>query len=373
MSGGGFCRGAPSLLLAALLVSAEAKAEPSGNLDGSGMAQARTVVVFGAIGLRTQPVQGSLAGLLTAELRGAGLSIVQTPVTEPLSAWATDVTGSQRVLAAILLDARSERGWRVVVIDAARGRAIARALPGGIREDAASIEAVVSIVVSAASALREGLEVASAPLSAVVGAPSQRPKPPKPARDAAAPLEGRISNVAPERWALRGTVGVSLASFSPSAPTTQGAVLAVGLTFPARIEARGFATVFVPPLIRGPLGDFRVSRAFFGAAAGPVFRVRAFSFAPEAGLVAERSRRFDAAPAEGVFATEPSALYRVGGSLALRLRHTLVRPLSVELMTGAMYFGRRLQFAAKSADTTWSEGAWPSVAVAQLSLEIATN
>jgi len=329
--------------------------------------------VFGAIGLRAQPVQGSLAEVLAAELRRMSLAIVQAPATEPLSAWATEVTESPRVLAAILLDARSDQGWRVVVIDASRGRAIARSLPGGIREDAASIEAVVSIVVSAASALREGLEVASAPLSAVVGAPSEPPKPPEPARDEDVPFKGRITKVAPERWAVRGTVGASLASFSPSARTTQGAVLALGLTFPARIEARVSFTVFAPPLIRGPLGDFRVARSFLGAGAGPLFRVHALSFTPELGVVAERSRRFDAAPTEGVFATEPSALYRVGGSLALRLRHTLARPLSVELMTGAMYFGRRLQFAAKSAEIAWSEEAWPSVAVAQLSLEIATN
>jgi len=359
-------------VLALFLASARAQAEPAEPAVDSAITQGRTEVVFGAIGLRAQPAQGTVSGMLTAELRQMGLVVVQAPATEPLSAWASEVTKSRRVLAAILLDVRSEQGWRVVVIDATRGRAIARSLPGGIREDAASIEAVVSIVASAASALHEGLEVASAPLSAIVGAPPEPPKP-EPSKVEDMPLEGRVSEVAPERWAARATIGASLASFSPSVPATQGAVVALGLTFPAQIETRLFATLFAPPLIRGPLGDFRVARTFLGAAVGPVFRVRALSFIPEAGLVAERSRRFDAEPTEGVFATEPSALYRVGGSLALRLRHTLVRPLSVELMTGAMYFGRRLQFAAKSADTAWSEGAWPFVAVAQLSFEIATN
>jgi hypothetical protein len=358
------------LLGAAWLFTAEAKAAPPDQIVSPAPSPARTRVVFGTIGIRAQP-RDSLISLLAAELRGLSLSLEEDQPQLPLSVWANQATRSEQVLAAILLDGRREQGWRVIVIDAARGRAIARALPGGIRDDAASIEAVVSIIVSAASALHEGLEVASTPLAAVVGGPPAPPEPPSTAR-AADGADGPVAS-RPENWAFRGAVGASVASFAPAVPTTLGAGLALGLSFRARFEARAFGTAFMPSLMTTPLGDFRVARTLLGAAAGPVFKAPAFSFAPEAGVVAERTRRYDAAAGAGVFATESSALYRVGALLALRLRHTLYRPLSVELVTGTVYFGRRLQFTARSAENSWSESAWPAVAFAQLGLELATN
>jgi hypothetical protein len=362
------------LLGAAWLVTAEAKAESSEERASPAASSARTEVVLGTIGIHAQPVRGSLVALLRAELGRMKLSLIEKEQTgESPSAWAIESTRSGRVLAAILLDGRSEQGWRVVVIDAARGRAIARALPGGIRDDAASVEAVVSIIVSAASALREGLEVASKPVAAVVDGPSA-PTGPVPINDTArAPLPA--PPVSPRKdWSFRGSVGASVASFSPAAPTTEGLALALGVRFPARFEAHVFGTAFLPSLIRGPFGDFRVGRTFLGTAVGLVLGGPAFTFAPEAGIVAERALRYDAMPSAGVLATPPGdALYRVGGLLALRFRHTLLSPVSVELVAGMVYFGRRLEFTAKSPENSWSEGAWPAATFAQLGLEIATN
>lgn len=359
------------LLSAAWLLTFEAKAEPAGQGSSPTSSPARAEVVFGTIGIRPAP-RDSLIALLGAELRRMSLSIVEDEAREPLSAWATEATRTRRVLAAILLDGRNERGWRVIVIDAARGRAIARALPGGIRDDAASVEAVVSIAVSAASALREGLEVASTPLAAVVGGPSEPSEPLAATSSAdAPPLTASLPQR--ENWVFRGAIAASVASFSPAAPTTEGLALTLGVSFRARVEARAFGAAFVPQLIQVPFGEFRLARAFLGAAAGPVFRAPAFSFAPEVGFVAERLRRYDATPTAGVYATQAGPLYRFGGLLALRLRHTLFRPVSVELVTGGLYFGRRVQFTAKNAESSWSEAVWPAVAFAQLGLEIATN
>jgi hypothetical protein len=174
-------------------------------------------------------------------------------------------------------------------------------------------------------------------------------------------------------WAFRGAIAASVASFSPAAPTTQGLQLTLGVSFHARVEARAFGAAYLPARIDLPFGAFRVARGFLGAAAGPVFRAPAFSFTPEAGFVAERLRRYDATPTAGFFATEPRPLYRVGGLLGLRLRYSLLRPVSAELVTGALYFGPRLRFTAKNAESSWSEAVWPAVAFAQLGLEIATN
>lgn len=360
------------LLAAGALVAAEAKAEPA-PLVTPEPSPARTEVVFGTIGSGAQPVRASLVALLGAELAAMSLSLVEGQPAEPISEWASKATRSRRALAVILLDGRSERGWRLVIIDAARDRAIVRALPGGIRDDAAGVEAVASIVLSAANALREGLEVASMPLAAVVGESSEGPPPSsstEPVKNEGQLASGK-SRLGP--WGVHGQIGASVASFSPGAPTMTGAALALGVSFDARVEARVFGTAFLPALIRGPLGEFRVARTFLGAAVGPVFRAPAFSFAAEAGFVGERVSRYDATPAAGVLETDARALYRFGGLVALRLRHTLLRPLSVELATGGIYFGRRLEFTAETGDTSWSENAWPAAAFAQLGLEVATN
>src|SRR6185503_16434159 len=85
-----------------------------------------------------------------------------------------------------------------------------------------------SIVVSAASAPREGLEVASLPLAAVVGGSSQAPSPSPttdPVHEGSPPTQSRR-----EPWGVRGQVGASVASFSPGAPTMEGLALALGVS-----------------------------------------------------------------------------------------------------------------------------------------------
>jgi hypothetical protein len=298
---------------------------------------------------------------------------VEKPPKATLSAWAAEATRSPGVLAAILLDGGSEQGWRVIVIDAARGRAIARTLPGGIQKDAASIEAVVSIVVSAAGALREGLEVASSPMEAVVGRP---PAPPPDVSDTGhAPDSNAPATqpTGPTRSFVRGTLGASVASFSPAAATTEGMTFALGASLRGHVEAHAFGSFFWPALMRGPLGEFRVTRVLFGVALGPAFTAGSLSFVPEAGVAGERLHRFDTTPAAGSFATAPSTFVRFGGLLALRLRQRLVRPLSVELVAGSAYFGRRVRFTGSSSESSWSVDAWPAVAFAQLGLDLALD
>jgi hypothetical protein len=356
------------LLGAVSLGVAEAKADTPVALREA--SPTRGQVVLGTIGLAAGPARQSVSTLLGVELARTGLSLVESEPVEPLSAWAAQATKSERVLAVLLLDARGEQGWRLIVIDAARGRAIARELPGGYSHDAASIEAVVSIAGSAANALREGLEVASAPLSAVVAPPSapsisSAPAPP-------APRE-LVTGEPSKGWSPRAFAGASVASFSQAAPATAGLSLALGVTFRARVEGRLLGSLFAPAQVQSPLGQFRVARAFMGASAGPVLATRAVSLTPEAGVLVERLRRFEAAPAADVAATQSGALYRIGGLLSLRLRHTLHGSLSAEMAAGAVYFGRRVRFSAQGPESSWSTEAWPALAFAQLGLELALD
>jgi hypothetical protein len=349
-----------------------ARAQASTDRVGAEHPHARTVVVLGVVGLRAAAQHGSLVGLLQAELTEMSLSLVERPPSRDVAAWASDAVRSHDTLLAILLDARSDQGWRLVVIDAARGRAIVRDLPGGIQQDAASIEAVVSIAVSAASALREGLEVASSPLEAVVGGPPEPTKSSPRAADSAVAVNERSPARRPQSF-LRGSIGASSASFSAQAVTTQGMAFALGVNWRAQLEARVFGSLFWPATIRTTWGEFGVKRALLGAAAGPVLQLRQLSLVPEAGVIAERLRRSETTPAAGVLATEAKPLYRIGAVLALRLRLPLIRPLSAELATGAAYFGRSARFSTTGAAASQLAEAWPVAAFAQLGLDVATE
>jgi hypothetical protein len=269
-------------------------------------------------------------------------------------------------LLAIVLDTKNDGGWRLVVVDIARRRAIARALPGGDEHDAASAEAVASIVISAASALREGLEVASAPVAAVVGdAPSR----------AAVQSRGRerLRGEAPRKLVVHGAVAAAIASFAAGKPTTEGATLALGLGWRNRVEARAFGALFWPATVHSAFGEFRLQRAIVGAAFGPVFRTAGFSFSPEVGVLVERLRRSGTLPSQGVFANEAAPLYRPGGVVELRVRRALWRPLSLELVAGGAYLGRSVQFSVRNGDRSPFLEIGPVLGFAQLGIDLVTE
>jgi hypothetical protein len=164
-----------------------------------------------------------------------------------------------------------------------------------------------------------------------------------------------------------------VSSFSPEATTTNRLALALGFHWRRLVEARAFGSLFWPATIRSPFGDFRVNRAQFGVVAGPVLQLERLSLIPEAGFVAERLKRFETAPATGVHANQPAAMYRPGAMLALRLCLPLIRPVSAELAAGAAYFGRRAQFRATSAEPARLAEVWPVTVFAQLALDVATE
>jgi hypothetical protein len=355
------------LLLATCLVTSRAPAEPTHELAGSGTPAVRTEVLLAVVGSGERAARGALVALLDRQLHAMSLSLVEQQPAGSVSDWARGASRSQRALLAIVLDTKRDRSWRLVVVDVARGRAIARELPGGMH-DAASVEAVASIVISAASALREGLEVASAPVEAVVGdgasvsTVSTGAAVPEPKRGSV----GRTTVV-------HGALGAAVASFASGAPTTQGAMLALGLAWRHRIEARVFANLFWPVPVHSTFGEFRVNRAIVGASSGPVFSTEAFSFTPELGVLVERLSRSSTLPAEGISAGEAVALHRLGGLAALRVRRALVRPFSLELTAGAAYLGRSVQFSARNGNSAPLLEVGPVMGFVQLGIEIATE
>jgi hypothetical protein len=276
--------------------------------------------------------------------------LVETDPNLDARGWARDVTKGEHRLLAALLETKGSAGWRLVVIDAARGRAISRELPQGER-DAANVEAVVSIVVSATNALREGLEVASAPLESVVeperSQPSQAPPPAEPEPEPApAP---RASTSGTSLYARVTAVG---ASFAENTEPTFGGSLALGASFASVVEADFAAARHLPVSVESDFGSFELDRTALVLSAGPAFGGGAFVFVPSLGATVEWIRRSSTRASEGVAVDDDSTtISRFGGVLAMRGRYRLFSNGNAELVSlvggvSAAYFGERVRFLA---------------------------
>ncbi len=309
----------------------------------------RTEVVVGVRGHIDPEARTTLVRLLRAELEPQGLALVEAdPGGEPRD-WAREMTKGDGRLLAALLDTEVASGWRLVVIDPARGRAISRELPRGER-DLANVEAIVSIVLSAARALREGLEVASAPLESVVdprtvplAPPPRPPEPTGPPQPKAPPSDGT---------ALYATIGAIGASFADGAEPTFGGSLALGVSVDAFFDLDLAYSLFAPVAVESTFGSFELSHGALTLHGGPVFRSGAFAVVPTLGATLESIRRSETVVAEGVSAGDTAeTTLRFGGELALRGRVRLLSRGASELLSlfggaSATYFGERVRFLA---------------------------
>jgi hypothetical protein len=341
-----------SVLLSALALSRSevALAQTAGDAVPESSASerptpSRSEVVVGVVGPLEPDARATLARLLRAELEPHGLVLVERDPSGETRAWARDVAKEERHLLAALLDTKARSGWRLVVIDTARGRAISRELPGGER-DAANVEAIVSIVVSATNALREGLEVASAPLETIVE-PNRTPQPLPPA-----PLPPRPKSEPSAGTTLHGSLTAVSASFSEAAEPTLGGSLALGVSIVSWVDVDVGGTRYLPVTIDSAFGSFNLARSALSLTAGPVFRSGSFAFVPALGITGERIARRDTVAAEGVARDdEEPVIRRFGGALTIRGRYRLLSSGGAEFVSvlgalGASYFGERVRFLA---------------------------
>jgi hypothetical protein len=292
----------------------------------------RNEVVVGVSGPLDTEARTTLVRLLRAELEGHGFVLVETDPSVDARSWARDVTKGERRLLAALLETKGSAGWRLVVIDAARGRAISRELPQGER-DAANVEAVVSIVVSATNALHEGLEVASAPLESVVD-PEAAPlpvEPPKADPEPEAPPEprGRTSG----GTSLHASVTALGASFAERAEPTFGASLVLGASFASVVEADFGVARHLPVSVESDFGSFELDRTSLALSLGPALGGEAFVFVPSLGATVEWIGRGATQASEGVgMDDDETTLSRFGGVLAMRGRLRLLSNGDAELV-----------------------------------------
>jgi len=334
----------------------------------------RTLVVFAVKGSLDPEVDAALRRLLGAELRAAGLGLSERAASEPLSVWVRRAESEETPLLAAVLQVERDR-LRLIVIDSARGRAIARELPGGVDENAANVEAVVTILLSASRALLEGLEVASTPVDTMLGEsaparPVATKRPPVPA-----PPRKTAEIPAPEPDSPPATVHASVAgtltTFAEVEDVAPGITVAGALTLPLGLELRLSGMRQRSATVTTDFGAFALERFAMSLGAGLIFRSGAVTLIPEAALVGEWLVRADAKPAPGISASASRTLPRFGAELGARARFTFLPPLSAEVGTGVAYFGRSIRFTVAGDDETELVRLAPLALGARLGLDVA--
>jgi hypothetical protein len=371
------CRARTLRAVACLVLSAQpSAAQPSADSGSVESPPARRVsVVLAVKGRLDGQVHASLQRLLSAELRAAGLVLRERASSEPLAAWVRLAESEEAPLLAVVLEVQHDR-LRIIVIDSARGRAIARELPGDVAENAAHVEAVVSIVVSAARALLEGLEVASTPVDAMLGEPEPAAKPETRANRVQPPVlpapdAARVSPPSPaSATALHASVAGTLTTFSEVEGVTPGVAVAVGLSLPSRLELRVSAIRQRTATVNTEFGDFALERSAGSLGAGLIFRSGVITLLPEAAFVSEWLSRTDTTAAPETAANSSRTLVRFGAELGGRARYAFLPPLSAELGAGVAYYGRSVRFTVADGETTELVRVVPLTLGARLGLDV---
>jgi hypothetical protein len=333
--------------------------------------------------------------LLKVQLPALGFYLVISEPNDTLGGWIEGVTRRTRTPLGVLLDVRDEESWRLIVIDAVRRRAVARDLPGGAG-NAANVEATVSVVLSAASALRDGLEVASAPVESVVQEPrpaasrdAANVEPSLPASPATGARQADVSEApGPGRAqasgvVVRGALGTSAASFSADVRPSLGAATAVALTLPASIDVRLRVAHYFPATYTSALGDFDVTHTGASIMLGPRVQWGEWAGVVQAGVVAERLLRSNPKEGAAVTPTGDFSLMRFGATATVRGSYAVFGSFALLVGAGGSYFGRRVLFLARPAGASGTAESdedrvelgrlWPGAVFAELAVEVASD
>jgi hypothetical protein len=365
-------------LVASLLGAMDAGAvttAPSRAADGMPR-PARTRVRVGVAGSLTPEQQANFLELIGVEMASTGLSLEVSETQRSIDAFVRDARADDTTLLIAVLDARKTSEWHVLIVDPDRDRAITRPLPGGIDRNAAALEAVASIVVSAASALKEGLEVASLPLESVVAPephPASAPRAPQAhAGERKRPPESdstiRASADRPLR--LSGGVAASVASFDRDVPVTLGAQVAGALRTPPGLSVRLSVERHLPARFDSTLGTFDLTRSGGAFSVGWLVPLGPLALEPDAGVAAEWIHRSDtrADPEFGARADGTEA--RVGARAGGRTLLPLVGAAALSGSLQVTYFPQVIRFVGGGAPRASVAEPWPLVLAAHVGVEL---
>ncbi len=295
----------------------------------------RVRVEFSVWGRVSQSDRSTLVSLLKQELSANGLLLVPTS-SVPDSEGGLSVPGDAPLtLMRVALDVRSAAVWRILIVEVARERTLVRTLRAPA-QNAAALEATVSIVAAAGVALHQGFEITPNPRPAPVPARapqlSQFSTPPRP----------------PTPLQVFSTLGVSLVTFESHVPLQLGPTAAIGLRWREQIALRLSASHFFAERFESAFGSFELDRSGLALGGGPIWSNGEFEGELSLGPAAELLRRRNATPAVGVTVRPSSDAFRAGAEAAARVRYRLVGSLGLELSASVAYFPTSLRFSADS-------------------------
>lgn len=354
-------------LLARSASSLSQTSEPGPRAPAPSKAQ-RTTVRLRILGSEHDALGDALGSLLEGELNDAHVELVLDRSNQDARAWVDETLRDRRTLLLALLDTRRD-DWQLYIVDAARGRALARPLTGGLKENAAALEAVASILLSAVNALRDGLEVAKQPIEQVIKSqakPSRlSQRPPIPAPRATTRL-GRPRDPA---LVVRGAIDGQVASLAQPVPLTWGAEAALEATLWSRVSLRFALGRHWPARILSPYGSLKITRTFCTLGAGHAWREGSFEFLPSAAALLELLARSDAQPISGARARSDTTLTRLGGLVGLRVAYRLGIPAALSGALAVAYFPSSVEYMASTPNAVSLLTPWPVVVMGQLGVE----
>jgi hypothetical protein len=329
----------------------------------------RTRVVVRVEGGLSKAQRDALATLLDVDFRRRDLTLSMETSGEDVRKWIDRARADDQTLLVAILDVSRPGSWRLFIVDAARGRAITRPLVGGVEANAAALEAVASIVSSAANALQDGLEVASKPIDEVVARAESKPSPPTATEPVLPAPASEPPPPAPAKFVLRSVLAAAAASFTKAAPIAGGLSASIGVRYQS-LSVRLFGARYLPARIETAVGDFSVHRTDGGISFGPTFTWGRVEMEPEAGFVGELLRRTDAAAGLDASPGGDRTLHRIGAMADVRLRYSLGGPFAVEWMVGASYLAPQVRFLAAGAQISELAVPWPWTVGSQIGVEV---
>jgi hypothetical protein len=310
--------------------------------------------------------ESALRRLLESELTRRGLELqIDHGIIDARELLARARPGA---LLLVILDARASAGWRLVLIDAVRKRAVVRELPAGPARDAASIEAASNIVESAAFALREGLGVASLSVEEALGgsAPTAAPA------ASGGALASRPANSSSDPFAeAYGNVAIALASFDREAPLSAGVAATLGIWM-RRVGLQATVARYLDSTIATSTGRFLIERTRFVTALAYRFRVRPLQIEPGVGIVAELLHRGDAFPsADAAVASDSNDTVRWGPLWGVSAELAVSKRVATMAALDMAYFPQRVRYVAADKTTEMLAAPWGISVAAMFGVRLA--
>jgi hypothetical protein len=350
-----------SLLFLVTSVAPRALAQSAAASDdrrGTAGVSQRARVEVSILGGLSPADHATLLSLLESELASSGLELFAKDVAgpEPPRTTAHDAG----LLMRVGLDVRSGQEWTITIIDVARNTAIRRE-QAGPSSDAAALEATASILGAAASALREGFELAGT-MPVAPAAPTAPAAPViSPVHEEAAPAPTLV---------VASSLGGRVATFAREVPVQAGPAASFSLRFRNASTLRLRAAHYFADSFVSPFGSFQLDRTQLALDGGLVWTRSRVEAELSLGLATELIRRRGQKAAPGVAIGPDDDVPRVGGEILGQLRYRIFEFLAVEAGLGAAYFPKPLRFVAAVSDNRVLAEPFKLVGMGCLALEL---